>query len=186
MNTNMNTNMNTLELENQILDVKDPNEIIKMCDKNDVWKVTVYDENSFIWSNLIYKYYDKYYDFKDRLSLKDFYVLLYYLDMLNLIDNYNLLTKCQNLLKLLPRIYEGDHLAIIHAASNIAIQINKSNIVLYRKKDDITPVFGGGFLRARYLKSENDIYLNKTTILDTIKSAKGVNKLFGGFNPNLN
>ena len=177
-------NKNTQELENQILDVKDPNVIIKMCDKNDIWKVTVEDENSFIWSNLIYKYYDKYYDFKDRISLKDFYVLLYYLDILNLIHDYNLLTRCQNLLNLLPKIYEGDHLAIIHAANNIAIKLNKANIVLYRKKDDIMPVFGGGFLCARYLKSYNDIYLNRTTILNTIESARGVNKMFGGFNPN--
>ena len=176
--------MNSNKIENIILNIKDPNKILEYCNKTNVWLEICKDPNGFIWFNLLIKYYYEYFELKLKdLSLKDYYVLLYYLEKLSILNNINLIEQYQNALLILPKVYEGDHLALIHAVNNIAFQSNKAKLILYRKKEEKSLVFGNGYLRVRYLNNNKNIYIDNETKLTEYNPVDNVDPILGGYNP---
>ena len=109
---------------------------------------------------MVKTYYLKYYNNKIKdISIKDYYVLLYYSELLGVIEYTKIIEKAQRILHILPKIYYGDHITILNACFNIAIISNNCNIVLYRSKskDKINNIFASGYLRYQYLLTNNDI-----------------------------
>jgi hypothetical protein len=146
-----------------LLNYKNPKDIFEYCNKNNLNNLI--DNNSDIWEQLIQKNYVNHFKFKhEPLCLKDYYVLLYYLNALNLINDSFVLQKSQQLLVLLNPIYEGDHICIIHASNNIAIRNNKCKVLMYRNKDSNCniPSYGSGFLKVKYINNNIDIYSSES------------------------
>ena len=82
---------------------------------------------------LVEIYYNSYIILKDEiLSIKDFYVLMYYCEIFTLMDDKKIINRAQKLLLRLPQIYEGDHIAIIHACNNIALRMGVADVVMTR------------------------------------------------------
>ena len=176
--------MNSDKLELLILNIKNPYKILDYCNKTNFWIEVCKDSNGFIWHNLIIKYYYEYYDLKlKNLSLKDYYVLLYCLEQISILNNIGLIEQYQTALLLLPKIYEGDHVALIHGVNNIAIQSNKAKLILYRKKEEKSPVFGSGYLRIRYLNNTNNVYIDNESKLQDYVPIDKVDSIYGGYNP---
>ena len=63
---------------------------------------------------------------------------MYYSELIGTLDQPNILDRCQDLIQLLPKIYNNDHITIINACYNTAITTNKAKIILYRSKKDET------------------------------------------------
>ena len=164
---------------NIIIKNKNPNHIVEYCFKYKVYTDLIKDANSHFWVKLIETHYQKYLSLKNQqLSFKDFYVLLYYCELFTLINDSKLINKSQNLLLKLPKIYQGDHIAIIHASNNIAIRMNKANAIMTRNKNQKS-VYGLGYLVIRYLDNNGeDIFVEK--YLDQYKYIDGVDPLKGG------
>lgn len=166
---------------------KDPFILLKKCKKNNYYNDLYIDNNSILWKKILSYYFKKYQNYKKKLlDFKDYYVFLYYCEKFNLIENYNLLIRGQNLLMLLPKIYDGDIIAIIHGISNIAILGNYCNIVMYRDLiEKNIPIYGNGYLVIQYLKSEKDMYITKNEVKN-YQYVKFVHPFFGGYNKYLN
>ena len=163
-----------------ILGFKNPSEIYKYCSKHNLGSLV--EKNSGIWEKLINKNYTNHSEFKSEfISFKDYYVLLYYLNALSLINDVFVLKKSQDLLSLLNTIYEGDHLAIIHASNNIAIRNNKAKVLMYRNKDINCkiPTFGNGFLKVKYTSNISDSFSNECETSN--KEAFNVDLTYGGY-----
>ena len=118
-----------------LVNFKNPEDIYSYCEKHNI--TNKIDDNSEIWKNLIEKNYKNHFIFKkDALSYKDYYVLLYFIQSLNLLNDTFIISKSQEILSLISIIYEGDHIAIIHACNNLAIRNNKAKLLLYRDKNE--------------------------------------------------
>ena len=168
-----------------IVKYKNPLDIIKFCHYNN-WKNIVNDTNSFLWNSLIKTHFHKYIKYKnDNLSPKDYYVLLYYSELIGVLDQPNILDRCQDLIQLLPKIYNNDHITIINACYNTAITTNKAKIILYRSKKDETILnhtYPSGVLRYQYLNSEKDAFIDENNVR-LISKAKNVHPILGGYYP---
>lgn len=156
--------MNTLEL--RLLDIKNPYKAFEFSMINNIWKIHIQDSNSFVWKNYIEKYYPQYEEHKIKnLSFMDYYVLLYNLDELYIINNTNILNYTQLSLATLPRIYEGDHLKIINYVYNLSFLSGYANIILYRK--EVEP--NKGELKCIYSEHEENkvsYFKNEPSILN--------------------
>ena len=160
----------------QILQYKNPKDIIQLANNNNCLN----DNNSYLWNNLLIKYYYNFIKYKNKnISIKDFYVLLYYSEILGLINFIPILDRAQHTLSLLPKIYDGDIIAILHACSTTSILGNHANIVMYRDKAGTIPhIYGKGNLRIKYLNIDKDSYLNKS-IIKNIPTADKVEPNYG-------
>ena len=170
-----------------LLFINDPLKLIKHCIRTEISKDIYEDCDSVLWQRFIKNYFSKFLKYKlSDLKYKDYYVLLYYLDKFKLLNSFNMLMRGQNLLCLLPKIYDGDHVAIIHAISNIAITSNSSNIVMYRDYNEKNlPIFGNGYLIIQFrntdIHNNKDIYLKKKELC-SYKYSKHVHPYYGGVN----
>ena len=172
--------MNMNKHSTKILNFKNPSDIFKYCNNNNINNII--EKNSGIWEKLIQKNYTHHMCFKhEQLCLKDYYVLLYYLNVLNLLNDSFVLQKSQQLLCLINIIYEGDHIAIIHASNNIAIRNNKAKVFMYRNKDTNCkiPIYGSGYLKIKYTSSNVDSYSKE--LENNIISAYNVDLTYGGY-----
>ncbi len=163
-----------------ILGFKNPSEIFKYCSKYNISNLI--EKNSGLWEQLIQKNYANHVVFKsEHISLKDYYVLLYYLNALSLLNDSFVLNKSQELLSLLNPIYEGDHIAIIHASNNIAIRNNKAKVLMYRNKDNSCkiPSYGSGFLKIKYTSNSTNIYSKDSE--NNEREAFNVDLIYGGY-----
>ena len=174
---------NNLQIS-QITKYKKPIDIIKFCHQNNKWKSICQDNNSIIWHNLIYTHYNRFINNKiPNISLKDYYVLLYYSEILGVIQNTFIVNRAQKLLNILPKIYNGDHITIINACFNTAITSNKARIILYRSKSNdnyLSKIYGSGCLRYQYLNSRDDLYVNEEE-LENIPKVNTVHPIIGGY-----
>ena len=156
-----------------LLNHKNPKDIIQFANSNHV-----NDSNSYLWNNLLIKYYFNFNRYKNKnISIKDYYVLLYYSEILGLINFIPILERAQYALSILPKIYDGDHLAVINACTNISIISNSANIILYRDKFS-KKVFGSGFLTYQYKDVKQDLFVNSNN-LSNYKNSKYSNNLYG-------
>ena len=84
---------------NIILKIKNPNNIFEYCHKYNVYIDLVNDSNSHFWLKLLEKYYNSNINLKNEmLSLKDFYVLMFYCELFTLIDDKKIINRAQQLL----------------------------------------------------------------------------------------
>ena len=164
---------------NIIIKNKNPNNIVEYCFKYNVYTDLVNDPNSHFWLKLIETHYHNHLSLKNtQLSFKDFYVLLYYCELFTLINDYNLINKSQDLLLKLPKIYQGDHVAIIHASNNIALRMKKADAIMTRNKNQ-KDVYGLGYLVIRYVNNNgNDEFVEK--YIEKYRYVNGVDPLQGG------
>lgn len=163
-----------------ILSFKNPSDIFSYCNKNNI--NAMIEPNSGLWEQLIQKNYCNHLCFKrEHISLKDYYVLLYYLNSLSLLNDSFVIEKSQELLSLLNPIYEGDHIAIIHASNNIAIRNNKAKVLMYRDKDSNCkiPYFGSGYLKIKYTSNNINIYSKDSN--NNVTEAFNVDLTHGGY-----
>lgn len=164
---------------NIILKIKNPNKIFEYCQQNNIYLDLLKDINSHFWMKLLETYYNKHIYLKNKtLSIKDYYVLLYYCELFTLLDEVKLIEKSQELLLKLPQIYQGDHIAIIHACNNIAIRMGIADVVMTRNtKEDL--IYGLGYLVIYYLNNNgSDIFVDK--YIEQYKHIKCVDPLRGG------
>ena len=171
----------------ELITSRDPFILLKICKKNNYYSDLYNDNNSLLWQKILSYYYKKYENYKKKLlDFKDYYVFLYYCEKFNLIENYNLIERGQKLMILLPKIYDGDIIAIIHAISNIAVIGNYCNIVMYRDLlEKNIPIYGNGYLVIQYLNSPRDLYLKKKEV-PNYEYSEFVHPLFGGYNRFIN
>ncbi len=163
-----------------ILGFKNPSEIFKYCSQHNISNLI--EKNGEIWEQLIQKNYNNHIQFKcGFVSYRDFYVLLYFMNALNLLNDMFVLEKSQELLSLLNPIYEGDHIAIIHASNNIAIRNNKAKVVMFRNKDQNCkiPTYGSGYLKIKYTSNTVNSYSNECENND--REAFNVDIIHGGY-----
>jgi hypothetical protein len=163
-----------------ILGLKNPSEIFKYCNEHNISNLL--EQKSEIWKKLIEKNYSNHVSSKcDFISYRDFYVLLYFMNALNLLNDLFVIEKSQELLTFINPIYEGDHIAIIHAANNISIRSNKAKVVMYRNKDSNCriPTYGSGFLKIKYTSNLVNSYSNESENND--KEAFNVDLIHGGY-----
>jgi len=166
---------------NIILKIKNPNNIFEYCRKYNVYIDLVKDSNSHFWLKLLEIYYKSNINLKNNMvSLKDFYVLMYYCELFTLIDDKKIINRAQKLLLQLPQIYAGDHIAIIHACNNIALRMGIADVVMTRNiTEDECNIYGLGYLVIRYVNNNgSDEFVEKFT--EKYKYIKGVDPLRGG------
>lgn len=173
-------------IEKYILSHKNPTDIIKVCKDNQKWLDACLDQDSFLWDNFIIKYYYSLQKFRHPdISLKDFYVLLYYAEILGIHQYTPIITRTQLVLNILPKIYDGDHLTILNACCNPAITSNQTNLVMFRSKTDHnTPYCGAGYLRVQFHPIQKDIFLTDNSYTN-LPRANGVDIYHGGYRPNI-
>ena len=184
LDTSNSSNLSEEVIERILLSHKNPIDIIKVCQSNHKWISACLDQNSFLWDNFILKYYYDFQKFKHNdISLKDFYVLLYYAELLGIYQYIPMINKAQSLLNILPKIYDGDHLAILNACCNPAITSNLAHVVLYRsKKQHQISSCGSGYLRTQFLATDRDLYITSDTI-SNLPKANGIDPFYGGYRP---
>ena len=165
---------------NIILKNKNPNQIVEYCFKYNVYTELTSDSNSHLWIKSIEIHYNQYLSLKNpQLSYKDFFVLLYYCELFTLINDSTLINKSQYLLLKLPKIYQGDHQAIIHACNNIAIRMKKANLIMTRNTNQKN-IYGLGYLVIYYVNNNGyDEYVDKYS--EKYKYIDGVDPLHGGY-----
>lgn len=139
------------------------------------------DSNSYLWNNLINYFFFSFGDFKNNdISLKDYYILLYLADTMG-INDIRIILKSQNLLSILPKIYDGDIVCIINACCNTATLSGRYKINLFRKSiDKKLRVYGKGLLKYQYIKSDTDLYSDNMIAKNFDESIDSFN---GCFNP---
>ncbi len=167
---------------NIILKIKNPTNIFEYCCKYNVYIDLLKDVNSHFWMKLLETYYNSYIKLKNEmLSLKDFYVLMYYCELFILIDDKKLINRAQKLLLRLPQVYGGDHIAIIHACNNIVIRMGIGDVVMTRNtNENKCNIYGLGYLVIRYVNNNgDDEFIEKFT--EKYKYIKGVDPLRGGY-----
>ena len=75
-----------------LLQYKNPKDIIQLANNNQCLK----DNNSYLWNNLLIKYYYNFNKYKNKnISIKDFYVLLYYSEIFGIINFIPILERTQ-------------------------------------------------------------------------------------------
>ncbi len=165
-----------------LINFKNPIDIFNYCNNNNINELI--EQSSSLWDTLLEKNFKNYIVFRqDTITLKDYYVLLYFIQAFNLLNDSFIIQKSQSLLSLLPIIYHGDHIAIIHASNNICIRNNKAKILMYRDKDYncTLPYYGNGYLKIKFINSNIDIYTENINSVD-ITPPYGVNLTYGGYN----
>ena len=122
-------------LEQTLISIKNPHNAFAFSQKHNFWVVPFHYSDSFVWVNYLQIYYQQYIHMKNKnISNMDYYVLLYFLEQTNLLTDTFLIKNVQLGLASIPRIYENDHLAIIHFTNSIAFRLKYTNLVLYRKE----------------------------------------------------
>lgn len=170
-------------IEKIILSHKNPEDIILISNTNQTWLDQSNDPNSILWNKLIWKHYNNLFNHKLKsISFKDYYVLLFYAELLGIHLYTPIINKSQHILNLLPIIYHGDHITILNASINTAITSNKAKIILYRDPYDNNMKSGNGCLVIRYLDSPKDLYTNIKHI-NNIPLSKYVDPIYGGYRP---
>jgi hypothetical protein len=148
-----------------LINFKNPTDIFNYCEKHNI--NSLIEGDSEIWCKLIEKNYNKYTNFKTKpITYKDYYVLLYFIQCLNLLTDSFIITKTQEVISIIPSIYEGDHIAIIHGCNNLAVRNNKAKLLMYRNKDEQCPLptYGSGFLKINFINSNTDIFSNNINV----------------------
>ena len=97
------------------------------------------------------------------------------------INDIKIILKSQNLLCLLPKIYDGDIVCIINECCNKAILSGRYKNNLFRKSiDEKLRVYGKGLLKYQYIKSDTDLYSDNMIAKNFDESIDSFN---GCFNP---
>ena len=171
-------------IERIILSHKNPEDIVHISNTNQTWIEQSNNPNSNLWNKLLSKYYNTLFNHKLKfISFKDYYVLLFYAELLGIHLYTPIINKAQHILNLLPKIYHGDHITILNASINTAITSNKAKIILYRDRYDNTNLnSGNGCLVIRYLDAPKDTYTNISQS-QNFPLAKHVNPIYGGYRP---
>ena len=171
-------------IEQIILSHKNPEDIVYISNTNQTWIHLSNQPNSNLWYKLIVKHYNTLYNHKLKfISYKDYYVLLFYAELLGIHLYTHIINKAQHILNLLPKIYHGDHITILNASINTAITSKKAKIILYRDPYDNTNLkSGNGCLVIRYLDAPQDTY-TKINHTKNFTIAKHVNPIYGGYKP---
>lgn len=171
-------------IEKIILSHKNPEDIAHISTTNQIWFDLSNDPNSNLWYKLLMKHYTTLFKYKLKsISCKDYYVLLFYAELLGIHLYTPIINKAQHIINLLPKIYHGDHITILNASINTAITSNKANIILYRDPYDNNNInSGNGCLVIRYLNTPRDIYTNINHSRN-LPLAKHVNPIYGGYRP---
>mgnify|MGYP001163019758 FL=1 len=187
-----------------LLEINNPLHLAKYCEEhqNELSNDLFNDSNSILWKSFIEIYFlDKAKYKRKNLSLKDYYIYLYYIHMFNQCNHFKTFMRGQDLLCILPKIYDGDIIAVIHAITNIAITSKQANIVMYRdQKEKNLPIYGNGYLIIQYRNTDslkkinvddldgdifvsenNDVYIKKT-YLELFTVAKYVHPYYGTCN----
>lgn len=173
-----------MEINEIILKYKDPQYILDLLNKYNMnnYVKLYFDPNGFIWNDLIETHFRKYLFLKNRnISLKDFYVLIFFAELLGLLDIDKIILRSQLILNKLPKIYDGDHICILNACCNTAILSQKYNLHLFRKENinNKSKIFGKGKLKYQYIISNSDIYSDE--IYENIDNTIDINN--GCINP---
>ena len=175
MNVELLLNKNETQIEEYILNQKDPHIIIHLSTINNKWISNCIDPYGHIWYNLINKHYQQYSNsITKHTSYKDFYVLLYYIDTLKLFQFKYITTRAQSLVNLLPKIYLNDHAIILNGLASTSIIANISNIVMFRNKDNI--------LNLRFLDTNKDLFTSSFDISNYNKHYN-INSITGAYLP---
>ena len=190
------------DIGNIVYELKNPNRILLRSEESKSLLILVEDANSYLWSNLITKYFNNYKNQKlKNISQKDFYVLLYFSEQMGILIFDFFLKKSQDLLNLLPKIYDGDHLCILNGIVNTAITSKKNNVLMYRETIPTKNInyiqydinfkkitYGGGNLKMLYCSNiDCDQYVSKIAISEQIySSCECSDLLYGLYNPNKN
>ena len=74
------------DIGNIVYELKNPNRILLRSEESKSLLILVEDANSYLWSNLITKYFNNYKNQKlKNISQKDFYVLLYFSEQMGIL-----------------------------------------------------------------------------------------------------
>ena len=154
-----------MEINQILIKNKDPQYILDLLNKYNMYNYVklYFDPNGFIWNKLLEIHFQKYIFLKNKnISLKDYYVLIFFAELLGLLDINKIIIRSQLVINKLPKIYDGDHVCVLNACCNTAILSNKYNLHLFRKENinDKSKTFGKGKLKYQYINSKNDIYLD--------------------------
>ena len=178
-----NININNLlnkpnnEIEEIILNYKNPLIILQLCTINKYFISACIDSNGFIWSKLLDLYYPSLIELRNlNINQKDYYVLLFNAEVLQLLQIPIIIYKAQRLLHLLPKIYHDDHIIILNALCNTAILTNKARIAMFRNNINSN-------LNIRYLNIDRDIYLHNENSIHSLKESKNVDPIIGNYFP---
>lgn len=150
-----------VEFDNIIKLYKDP--IILKNKLHDNYSSQFSDPNSYIWDTLLKTHYFSYKSFKKEfISFREFYIILFSSESLG-INDLRIINRCQDILNLIPKIYDGDIICILNACCNTAILSGKYNLHFYRKQgiNDNSRVYGEGLLKYQYIDSTKDIYIDQ-------------------------
>ena len=140
------------------------------------------DTNSYIWDSLLQIHYNSYKNFKkDFISFREYYILIYTSELLG-INDLRIINRCQDVLNIIPRLYDGDIVCILNACCNTAILSGKYNLHLFRKKNINSQcrTFGEGLLKYEYVIHSNDFYLDEK--VNILKDNK-ISSLNGCYDP---
>ena len=119
-------------LESVLKSIKNPFYLNTILNNNDLKLFE--DPNSYLWNNLLIHHYRSFYEFKIQpLSIKDYYILLYLAETLGILD-LRIINKSQNLLNILPKIYDGDIICILNSCCNTASLSGHYKIHLFRNQ----------------------------------------------------
>ncbi len=179
--------MNHQQKEKEILKKKNPYKIFELAKQYQPWNKIIEDKNSFIWENCIEIYYPLK---KNNYSLTklDYYMVLYYVDCINELSNDNYINLCIKALETLPKIYDGDHICIVHICNTLACRkfynSGELSICLFRTKDKTQESFfpnKEGKLQCRFIeKKTNQLFqYNNKSIENIIIKNKLVTPLYG-------
>jgi len=177
INCNLLINKSNNEIEQIILNYKDPSVILHLCTINQYFISACIDPNGFIWNKLLEMYYSNFLEMKHgSISLKDFYVLLYFTEKMNLMQLPFIIYRSQKLLNMLPKLYHNDHIIILNSLCTSSILSNKAKIAMFRTNDSSK-------LNIRYVNIQDDCFLENSNDADIIPKAINVNFINGSYLP---
>ena len=178
-NINIDTLLNKTnnEIEEIILNYKNPSVILHLCTINQYFISACIDSNGFIWNKLLDLYYPSLKELRNpNINHKDYYVLLFNAEELKLLQIPMIIYRAQILLHLLPKIYYGDHYVVLNALCNTAILTNKAKIAMFRNNIKSN-------LNIRYLDLERDVYLQNSNEVNSLPKSQNVDPIIGNYFP---
>jgi hypothetical protein len=139
--------------EHELLNIKNPFSAFNYSHKHNIWKSHINDKNGFVWTNFLETHYFAFLEYKIKdISVMDYYVLLYYLEIFGIITNKLIIHYSQIALCSIPKIYETDHIHIVQYIDNHSFHSGLTNIILYRGNNKNNK----GKLLCIYSENEND------------------------------
>ena len=174
--------MNNQIQESYIIQQKDPYKIYESGKEYSPWSKILEDKNSFIWETCLETYYPTRNNCND-LSKLDYYMLLFLIEKYASLHDTQLITMCIDALKCLPKLYEGDHICIIHICNTLGCRklynSGKLNVKLFRTKEQENVCFPNkeGKLQCVFIDTEVSLknifnYESKQIDINTIKNTK--------------